>query len=56
VNLVETGDAGRRARGPLARLHGSPVAVSRSGHGSLGPPIPPRGLGSGLFTGFHEIH
>ena len=40
VRLVERGAGGRRARGARARPHGSPVAVSRSGRGSLGPPIP----------------
>jgi hypothetical protein len=46
---VNGGVTGGRARGPRARPHGSPVAVSRSGLGALGPPIPPRGLGGGLF-------
>ena len=50
LTLASRGDAGRRGgRGPRARLHGSPVAVSRSGFGSLGPPIPQRGVGRGLF-------
>jgi hypothetical protein len=49
MKRVDFGAAGRRARGPRARHHGSPVAVSRSGLGSLGPPIPLRGLGRGHF-------
>ena len=40
MTLVESGDAGGRAQGSGARRHGSPVAVTRSGHGSLEPPIP----------------
>src|SRR4029450_5309201 len=47
--LGERGAAGRRGRGPRLRPHGTPVAVTRSEPGSLGAPIPQRGLGRGQF-------
>jgi hypothetical protein len=41
MTLAEYGDAGvGPVRGPRARLQGSPVAVTRSGPGSLDPPSP----------------
>jgi hypothetical protein len=53
VTPGEDGDAraprtvtpGAQTHSRRARQHGSPVAVTRSGPGSLGPPIPQRGLG-----------
>ena len=43
VRHVAAGDAAGGVRSPGARPHGSPVAVVRSGPGSLGPPSPSGG-------------
>jgi hypothetical protein len=45
MTLAEYVDAGAGPWGPRGRQHGSLVAVTRSGPGSLGPPSPKGGWG-----------